>query len=138
MAARGYAPLSLRRLEVSPSNPAKSWVRHCLQTCRSFFFALHRYFRRIDLSFCTSPIDITEVNLCNTVVLLWVIEDQSHQKWVMKKKELETTGLKYKKRGDSRPLKNWHGSLIILVLIFLLFDGFKFSSSQINTLNCYC
>ena len=73
------------RLEVSPSEPrvcplpfAKSWVRHCLRTCRSFF-ALNRYFRRIDLSFCTSLIDITEVNFCNTVVLLWAIEDQSHQ-----------------------------------------------------------
>ena len=49
-----------------------------------FFFALHRYFQRIDLSFCTSPIDMTEVNFCNTV-----IEDQSHQKWVTKKKGWE-------------------------------------------------
>ena len=41
-----------------------------LQTCRPYF--------------CTSPIDITEVNFSNR--LLWVIEDLSHQKWVMKKK----------------------------------------------------
>ena len=63
----------------------------CATACRraDLFFALHRYFRRIDLSFCTSTVDITEANFCNTVVLLWVIEDQSHQKWVMKKKGWE-------------------------------------------------
>ena len=49
-----------------------------LQTCRPFL--------------CTSPIDITEVNFKNR--LLWVIEDQSHQRRVMKKKRLETAGLK--------------------------------------------
>ena len=39
----------------------------------------------------TSPIGKTEVNCGNR--LLWVIEDQSHQKWVMKKKRLGTTAL---------------------------------------------
>ena len=52
---------------------------HCyLQTCRPFF-APHRY------------IYINEVNFSNR--LLWVIEDQSHQKWVIKKKRLGTAEL---------------------------------------------
>ena len=60
-------------------------------TCRrvDLFFALRWYFyetghlQTCKPFFCTSPIDITEVNFSDR--LLRVIEDQSHQKWVIKK-----------------------------------------------------
>ena len=68
-----------------------------LQTSR-LFFAFHRYFNESrtpadagPIFLHTSPIGITEVNFGTR--LLWVIEDQSHQKWVMKKKRLGTTAL---------------------------------------------
>ena len=56
-------------------------------------FKISRYAtacRRVDLFFCISPIDIIEVSN----KLFWVIEDQSHQKWAMKKIRLVTTELR--------------------------------------------